>query len=100
MPFFGNVVTDWGFKPDPLKVQAIKHWPIPKCLKDLQSFLGAVNFLNKFIPQLSKLHLPLQDLYKKDTDFKWFDTHQKAFQVIKDAVCYDALLSYYDKNRG
>ena len=29
----------------------------------------------------------------------WSDTHQKAFQVIKDTVCDDALLYYYDKNR-
>ena len=99
VPFFGNIVTDEGIKPDPSKVQAIKNWPVPTCLKELQSFLGVVNFLNKFIPQLSKLRLPLQGLCKKDIDFKWSDTHQKAFQAIKDAVCDDALLSYYDKNR-
>ena len=59
VPFFGNVVTNEGIKPDPSKVQAIKNWPVPTCLKELQSFLGVVNFLNKFIPQLSKLCLPL-----------------------------------------
>ena len=99
VPFFGNVITDNGIKPDPSKVQAIKNWPVPTCLKDLQSFLGAVNFISKFIPQLSKLRSPLQGLCKKDIDFQWSDTHQEAFQVIKDAVCDDALLSYYDKNR-
>ena len=99
IPFFKNVITDEVIKPNPSKVQAIKNWPVPTCLKDLQSFLGAVNFLNKFISQLSKLCLPLQALCKKDIDFTWSDTHQKAFQAIKDAVCHDALLSYYDKNR-
>ena len=58
-----------------------------------------MNFLNKFIPQLSKLHLPLQGLSKKDIDFTWSETHHKAFQAIKDAVFHDVLLSYYDKNR-
>ena len=32
-------------------------------------------------------------------DFTWSDTHQKVFQAIKDVVCNDILLSYYDKNR-
>ena len=90
IPFFGNVVTDEGL--------VSQSDPVPTYLKDLQSFLGAVNFLNKFILQLSKLCLPLQGLCKKDIDFKWSDTHQTAFQAIKDAVCHDVLLSYYDKN--
>ena len=79
VPFFGNIITGKGIKPDPSKVQAITNWPVPTCLKELQSLLGTVNFLNKFILQLSKLHLPLQSLCKKDIDFKWSDTHQKAF---------------------
>ena len=49
VPFFGNILTDNGIKPDPTKVESIKNWPIPKTVKDLQSFLGAVNFLGKFI---------------------------------------------------
>ena len=55
VPFFGNIMTNKGIRPDPSKVQAIKDWPVPNCLKDLQSFLGAVNFLSKLIPKLSKL---------------------------------------------
>ena len=99
VPFFGNIISDKGIKPDPSKVQAIKSWPVPGCLKDLQSFLGAVNFLSKFIPKLSKLRLPLQGLCKKDVDFKWSKSHQEAFQTIKDAICEEALLSYYDKDK-
>ena len=45
VPFFGNILTDNGIKPDPTKVESIKNWPIPKTVKDLKSFLGAVNFL-------------------------------------------------------
>ena len=99
LPFFGNIVTNKGIRPDPSKVQAIKDWPVPNCLKDLQSFLGAVNFLSKFIPKLSKLHLPLQGLCKKDVDFVWSETHQEAFNTIKDAICEEALLSYCDKDK-
>ena len=98
VPFFGNIISDKGIKPDPSKVQAIKSWSVPGCLKDLQSFLGVVNFLSKFIPKLSKLRLPLQGLCKKDVDFQWSKSHQEAFQTIKDVICEEALLSYYDKD--
>ena len=57
--FFGNIVTSKGIKPDPKKVQAIKDWSTPTNVKELQSFLGAINYLSKFIPYLSTLRSTL-----------------------------------------
>ena len=99
VPFFGNVVSDQGILPDPKKVQSIKNWPSPKSPKELQSFLGAVNYLSKFIPELSSLRSPLQGLVKKDSEYLWTGTHEQAFQRIKSAVCESTLLSYYDKTK-
>ena len=97
VPFFGNVVSDQGILPDPKKVQSIKNWPSPKSPKELQSFLGAVNYLSKFIPELSSLRSPLQGLVKKDSEYLWTGTHEQAFQRIKSAVCESTLLSYYER---
>ena len=55
VPFFGHLLTKNGVKPDPKKVEAICNWPVPKDITQLQSFLGAVNYLAKFIPHLSAL---------------------------------------------
>ena len=99
VPFFGNVVSDQGILPDPKKVQSIKNWPSPKSPKELQSFLGAVNYLSKFIPELSSLRSPLQGLIKKDSEYLWTGTHEQAFQKLKNAVCESTLLSYYDKSK-
>ena len=99
VPFFGNVVTSEGIKPDPKKVQAIKSWPIPTNIKELQSFLGAINYLSKFIPHLSTLRSTLQGLVKKDSEYIWTPTHARAFQDIKDAICHETLLSYFDKTK-
>ena len=99
VPFFGNVVSDQGILPDPKKIQSIKNWPSPKSSKELQSFLGAVNYLSKFIPELSSLRSPLQGLIKKDTEYLWTGTHEQAFQKLKSAVCESTLLSYYDKSK-
>ena len=67
--------------------------------KSLQSFLGAINYLSKFIPYLSTLRSTLQGLVKKDSDYIWTPTHDRAFQDIKDAICNEALLAYFDKSK-
>ena len=99
MPFFGNILTDNGIKPDPTKVESIKNWPIPQNVKDLQSFLGAVNFLGKFIQGLSSLRSSLQGLIKKDAEYVRTATHTNAFNTIKEAICQETLLAYYDKDK-
>ena len=99
VPFFGNILTDQGIKPDPKKVESIKNWPIPTNVKELQSFLGAVNFLGKFIQDLSSLRSSLQSLIKKDTDYVWTANHTNAFNNIKQAICEETLLAYYDKDK-
>ena len=98
VPFFGNIVTSKGIKPDPKKVEAIKQWPQPTNVKELQSFLGAINYLSKYIPHLSSLRSTLQTLVKKNSEYVWTPTHDRAFQDIKEAIYQETLLSYFDKN--
>ena len=97
--FFGNILTDKGIKPDPKKVEAIKNWTIPQNIKDLQSFLSAVNFLGKFIQGLSSLRSSLQRLIKKNVEYVWTTTHTNAFNNFKEAICQETMLSYYDKDK-
>ena len=69
VPFFGQVLTSKGLQPDPHKVDVIQQWPTPTCVSELQSFLGSVNYLCKFIPYLLDLCQPLQELLKKSNEF-------------------------------
>ena len=48
VPFFGQVLTPQGLKPDPCKVQVIQNWPTPTNTTELQSFLGLVNSFSIF----------------------------------------------------
>ena len=66
VPFYGNMLTKDGIKPDPKKVEAIQDWPIPEDQQQLQSFLGSVNYLSRFIAGLSRLRKPLQNLVGAD----------------------------------
>ena len=70
----------------------------PTNIKELQSFLGSVNYLSKFIPYLSDNKKPLQDLLKKENDFVWLKHHDNAFTKLKGAIVKDITLKYFNSN--
>ena len=88
-----------GLSPDTKKVELIQQWPTPTNHKELQSFLGTVNYLSRFLAFLSDLHVPLQALLKKDTEFVWMSVHQHAFDQIKLHVSNDVKLQFYDSSK-
>ena len=90
--FFGHVLTKDGLQPDESKVKLILDWPIPENQKELQQFMGLVNYLSKFLAFLSDLRAPLQPLLKKDTEFIWTDTHTIAFNHLKGACLKPLML--------
>ena len=69
VPFFGQCISAERIKPDPNKVKAIKDWPVPSNVQELQSFLGSVNYSSHFVQELSSLRIPLQILVKTNTNF-------------------------------
>ena len=96
VPFFGNVLSKDRLSPDTKKVELIQ-WPMNLTNhKELQSFLGTVNYLSRFLAFLSDLHAPLQALLKKDMEFVWTSVHQHAFDQIKLHVSNDVKLQFYD----
>ena len=96
VPFFGLGLTAGGIKPDPKKVETIKKWPIPQNVTELQSFLGSVNYLSRFIPGLSQSCKLLQALIKKNSEYVWTTEHDKALQNLKDMVSEDCLIQFYN----
>jgi hypothetical protein len=87
--FLGYVITVDGIQPDPEKIQAILEWPTPKNVKDIQSFLGTINFNRRFISGFSTLAMPMTKLTKKETNFEWGQEQRKAFEDLK-AACTKA----------
>ena len=72
---------------------------MPTNHEELQSFLGTTNYLSRFIAFLSDLHVPLQALLKKGTEFVWTSIHQHAFDQIKLHVSSDVKLQFYDASK-
>ena len=81
--FFGCLYDANGVHPDLGKVNAICALPVPTNVTELQKFLGLVMYLSPFIPGLSTLTAPLQELLKKGTDFTWNPTYDATFQWSK-----------------
>ena len=73
--FLGYVVGKEGVSTDSEKTQAVRDWNLPKTVKQLQAFLGFINFYQKFIQGAAEKGLPLTKLTKKDQKWKWEDKH-------------------------
>ena len=99
VPFFRNTLSKESLSLDNKKVELIQQWPTLTNHKELQSFLGTVNYLSHFLAFLSDLRAPLQSLLKKDAEFTWTPIHQHAFEQIKLHVSNDVKLQFYDSDK-
>lgn len=97
--YLGHVFDKNGMRPDSNKVKAIREMPEPEERKGLERFLGAVNYLSKFIPNYSELALPLTALLRKDSEWRWEANEHRAFGSLKDSVCNAGVLALYDVSR-
>ena len=97
--FFGETYTTDGCKPSSEKVKAITNMPQPANKKELQSFIGMVNYLGKFTPRLSELAECLQDLIRINVTFKWGPEHTEALTAIKQEIIQAPVLKYYDPKK-
>lgn len=95
----GQVVDEEGIRPTEEKVKAIKEAPAPPNVTQLRSFLGLINYYNKFLPNLAANLTPLYSLLNKHQRWVWNDEQQVAFQRAKDALQSDALLTHYDPGK-
>ena len=69
--YIGHVLSSEGLNPDQDKVQAILSMPTPENVSGVETLLGMVGYLSKFLPQLSTVTQPLRILEKKDIAWHW-----------------------------
>jgi hypothetical protein len=82
----GHVASQGGVSIDPERVQSIKDVRPPINKKSLQSFLGKINFIRRFVLNFAERIKPLSTLLKKDVTFRWDDKTNKTFEDIKEAI--------------
>ena len=94
--YLGFKIETSGIHPITDKLMAIEKVPTPQNVLELKSFLGLLNYYGKFIPRLTTLIHPLNQLLQKDRLWVWNEEYQRAFQSAKEELMSDKVLVHYD----
>ena len=94
--FLGVVIELEGIKIEEGKVKGVLEWPTPKCVKDVQKFLGLANYYHQFIEGFVSIARPLHDMVKKDKKWDWTERQEKAFKELKEWFTKELVLAALD----
>ena len=95
--FYGHCCSKHGISPDPKKIQALKHMEFPPDKKTMRSFLGMINYLNRY-SALSTHLAALSTLTHQATDYKPGKVHHEHFNQLKVEISNMKALPYFDVN--
>src|SRR5258707_3125650 len=84
--YLGLVISKDHIAMDPVKVQGVTDWPQLMKVKDVQSFIGLVNFYRRIIRHFSEIACPLHVLTQQLTNWSWGAAEQQAFDALQNAV--------------
>jgi hypothetical protein len=79
----GHIVSDSGISIDPERIASILNLPAPTSKKEVQAFMGIINFVHRFVPDFAVMVKPIHNLLKKDRSFSWTDDVENDFIRIK-----------------
>ena len=93
--FLDHDISGDGIRPLPSKVDAVNRFPRPTTVKQLQEFLGMINYYHRFIPNAAGILTPLYHLSsaKQKQLGEWNQTHEHAFTSAKDSLAQAAMLA-------
>ena len=94
--FFGHQWSAKGLSPDPKKIAAVKRMDLPRDVETMRSFLGLVNYLNRFRPCLAELSEPLREVCRQDTEFQLTKSVHVAFLKTKEEISKNITLPYFN----
>ncbi|XP_048578018.1 uncharacterized protein K02A2.6-like [Nematostella vectensis] len=96
--FLGHVIDAEGVHPSPEKVRAVVDAPAPTNVTELRSFLGMLQYYGKFLPNLSTLLHPLNNLLRDGVEWSWLPECEQAFTSAKELLQSAKVLTHYDVN--
>ena len=96
--FYGHCWSQHGISPDPKKIQALKHMEFPLDKETIRSFLGMINYPNRYSALSAHLAAPLSAFTQQATDYKPGKTHLENFNQLKMEISNMKALPYFDVN--
>ena len=97
--FLGDKLSRAGVEPDKSKVKAILEMPRPEDKKGVLRVLGMINFIGKFIPNLSSKTVHLRQLLHDKCEFKWTGDHEQEWTRMKTTLTTEPVLMFFDPSR-
>jgi len=92
----GHIISQKGIRIDPKKVEVISKIDLPRNKVEVQSFLGKVNFLRRFIAAFAEIVKYITDMLGKDKEIKWTPEAKQSFEDIKKAISKAPVLASPD----
>ena len=97
--YLGQKINRQGIQPVEEKVRAITEAPAPKNVSEVRSYLGMINYYQKYLSNLSTILAPLHGLLEKEKSWKWTKEHQESFMKSKELLKSSRLLVHYDPEK-
>ena len=94
--YLGHRVSPSGIQPLKSKIRDLMNAPKPENVEELVSFLSAVNYYRRYLPNLSTVIGPLDDLRKHEVKWKWTTKEQNSFDKLKELLCSERVLTFYN----
>ena len=94
--YLGYKISDEGLQPNDAGIKAVKEFPTPKNVRDVQSFLGLSSYFRKFVKDFSLIAAPLCELIKKNATFVFGVKQREAFELLKEKLTSKPILSIYN----
>jgi len=92
----GHIISKDGIKIDPKQIEAIETINIPRNKKEIQSFLGKIIFLRRFIPNFVEIVKLIIDMLKKDSEIKCIVEAKMSFERVNKAIREAQVLAILD----
>ena len=96
LKFLGHIINQYGTKADAEKTSAVVNMRTPTNITELRRFMGMVNQLGKFSPNIADLSQPIRPLLSKRAAWLWGPQQDKAFEDIKKELTKPTVLTFYD----
>ena len=92
--FLGRVVSSKGVSINPENIEKVKTWPVPKSVREVEQFLGFINYHRDHIPNYADITSILYKLTGSKAEFHWDTQEQEAFDLLKEKMITAPILSY------
>lgn len=94
--FLGHIISTEGIRMDSENIAAVMRVNVPKTRKDVQSYIGFLNFYRKYFKDFARLIQPLTELLTKENPLLWTEAHQDAFERSRKVFRAEIIVDYPD----